>query len=181
MDEATKLKQPSIVWTIGHSSRAWPEFLALLQAQSIEMIVDVRRFAGSRRNPQFGMDRLPPALAAEGIAYLAIPELGGRRAAHADSVNTIWRNPSFRAYADHMQTPEYRHGREQLLAAALAQRAAIMCAEAVWWRCHRSLIADDLKVMGVLVLHIMGPGKPVEHPFTSAASVYDGKLVYGPG
>lgn len=180
MEDAPDPGLPAVVWTIGHSSRDWQEFLALLHSQSIELLVDVRRFAGSRKNPQFGSDRLPVALATAGLEYLAIPELGGRRAAHADSINTIWRNPSFRAYADHMQTPEYRHGREQLLAAALAQRTAIMCAEAVWWRCHRSLIADDLKVMGVPVLHIMGPGKLVEHPFTSAASVYDGKLVYGP-
>lgn len=172
---------PPAVWTIGHSTRDWQEFLGLLQAQSIDLLVDVRRFAGSRRNPQYGADRLSLALAEAGLDYLAIAELGGRRAVSPDSVNTVWRNPSFRAYADHMQTLEYRHGRQQLLAAASAQRTVIMCAEAVWWRCHRALIADDLMVMGVQVLHILGVGKLVEHPVTSAASVVGGQLRYGPG
>lgn len=180
VEDALSSRLPSMIWTIGHSSRDWEEFLRLLQSQSMELVVDVRRFAGSRKNPQFGSDRLSLALLAAGLSYLAIPELGGRRVVNPDSVNTIWRNPSFRAYADHMQTPEYRRGRERLLAAALTQRTAIMCAEAVWWRCHRSLIADDLKVAGVRVLHIMASGKLVEHPFTSAASVYGGRLVYGP-
>lgn len=176
----TDALQPSVIWTVGHSSRTWPEFLALLTPWSIELIADVRRFAGSRKHPQFGMDRLPQGLAADGMGYLPIAELGGRRTPRADSTNTIWRNTAFRAYADHMQTDEYRRGREQLLAAAAARRTAILCSEAVWWRCHRSMIADDLKTAGIQVLHIMGPGKVVEHPYTAAASVRDGRLVYGP-
>ena len=169
-----------VIWTIGHSSRSWEEFLALLQAQSIEALVDVRRFAGSRRYPQFGPDRLPPALAAAGISYLPIAELGGRRKASAASSNTIWRNLAFRAYADHMQTEEYLRGRERLLQRATEQRTVIMCSEAVWWRCHRALIADDLKAMGLRVLHIVSGRSVVEHPFTTAARIRNGRLFYGP-
>jgi|SRR5690606_30647945 len=176
----TGAPRPPVIWTVGHSSRSWQEFLALLAPCPIELIVDVRRFAGSRKHPQFGMECLPQGLAAAGIDYLPIAELGGRRTPRADSANTIWRSTAFRAYADHMETDEYRRGRKRLLAAAAAQRTAILCAEAVWWRCHRSMIADDLKAAGIRVLHIMGPGKTVEHPYTAAATVRDGRLVYGP-
>jgi uncharacterized protein (DUF488 family) len=174
--------EPSVlntIWTIGHSSRSWEEFLALLRAHRIEAIADVRRFAGSRRFPQFGRDQLPGRLRAAGIDYIAIDELGGRRRPVPDSPNTVWRNPSFRAYADHMASAEYATGRAQLLSLAQRLRTAILCSEAVWWRCHRSLIADDLKAAGIEVLHIMGEGRATEHPYTSAASVREGRLVYG--
>lgn len=167
-----------MIWTIGHSSRSWEEFLALLREQSIAALADVRRFAGSRRHPQFGPEQLPALLAAAGITYVLLPELGGRRKISADAPKTVWRNPSFQAYAEHMSSAEYHHGRERLLQQARVQRTAIMCSEAVWWRCHRALIADDLKASGVLVWHIMGPGQVVEHPFTSAAQLRDGKLSY---
>ena len=172
---------PSQIWTVGHSSRTWDEFLALLESQAIRFVVDVRRFAGSRKHPQFGQERLEESLEEAGIGYLKVEELGGRRKPNSESTNTIWRNPSFRAYADYMATPEYQVGRERLLKEASERRTAILCSEAVWWRCHRSMIADDLKVSGVQVLHIMAATKTVEHPFTSAASVHEGQLVYGPG
>ena len=171
---------PSELWTLGHSSRTWEEFLALLQSQSIAYVVDVRRFAGSRKYPQFGQDQLAPALAAENIGYRMIEELGGRRKPRDDSPNTLWRHPSFRAYADHMTTAEYRDGRAQLLQQACDRRTAVLCSEAVWWRCHRSMIADDLKAAGVQVLHIMSATKTVEHPYTAPASVENGMLRYGP-
>jgi uncharacterized protein (DUF488 family) len=169
---------PSI-WTVGHSSRTWEEFLVLLQAHRIEAIADVRRFAGSRKFPQFGRDQLPVRLHAAGINYVAIDELGGRRKATPDSPNSVWLNPSFRAYADHMATAEYAAGRAQLLSLAQGKRTAILCAEALWWRCHRALIADDLKVAGIEVRHIMSVGKATEHPYTSAASIQNGRLLYG--
>ncbi|MAL99221.1 MAG: hypothetical protein CL583_12335 [Alteromonadaceae bacterium] len=173
-------EMPSTLWTLGHSSRSWEEFLQLLKSQTIEFVVDVRRFAGSRKHPQFGQDELADRLAEAGVGYLMVEELGGRRKPDPDSANTIWRHPSFRAYADHMETAEYQAGRERLLEKARKHRTAVMCSEAVWWRCHRSMIADDLKIAGVQVLHIMSPTKTVEHPFTAPASEQHGDLVYGP-
>jgi uncharacterized protein (DUF488 family) len=120
------------------------------------------------------------SLIAEGIRYEGIPELGGRRSPRADSTNTRWRNASFRGYADYMETATFGVALARLMDLAASARTAIMCAEAPWWRCHRALISDALKVRGVKVLHIMGPGKLVEHPYTSAVSVLDGELRYGP-
>jgi len=168
------------VWTLGHSNRGWEEFRALLRSQRIEQVADVRRFAGSRKHPWFGKDELPRRLAEAGVGYARIEELGGRRKPDPASRNTVWRNPAFRAYADHMGSDEYRRGRARLLHAAARGRTAILCSEAVWWRCHRSMIADDLKAAGVCVLHIMSPTKVVEHPYTAAAHVVEGRLEYGP-
>lgn len=168
------------IWTLGHSNRSWEGFLALLRSQRIEQVVDVRRFPGSRKHPQFGQEELPRHLAEADIAYLRIEELGGRRKGNPESTHTVWRNPAFRAYADYMDTDDYRRGRANLLELAADRRTAIMCSEAVWWRCHRSMIADDLKSAGHCVLHIMSPTQVVEHPYTAAARVVDGKLVYGP-
>lgn len=170
---------PVTVWTVGHSSRTWDEFLALLQSQAIEFVVDVRRFAGSRKHPQYSQDHFEHLLAEAGIGYLMVEELGGRRKPNENSSNTIWRHPSFRGYADHMETPLYKAGRERLLSKAREHRTTMVCSEAVWWRCHRSMIADDLKSRGSQVLHIMSATKVVEHPFTAPASIRDGKLVYG--
>ena len=172
---------PLTIWTIGHSSRTLGDFLALLAAEEIEAVGDVRRHAGSRAHPHFNPDPLAASLAASGIGYLPFPELGGRRPARRDSPNTVWRNVSFRGYADHMESAEVRAGVDRLVETARTARTAIMCAEAVWWRCHRSLIADALKAGGVRVLHIMGEGKTTEHPYTSAATVEDGRLRYGAG
>jgi len=167
-----------LVWTIGHSTRPIDEFVAALQSFSIGALVDVRTYPGSRRYPQFNKPNLAASLAGFEIEYRHSPELGGRRRAKPDSINMAWRNEMFRGYADHMETEEFREGIERLLGLARESRTVIMCAEAVWWKCHRSLIADYLKARGDTVLHIMGEGKSEEHPFTSAARMVKGELSY---
>jgi len=166
------------VWTVGHSTRSGEEFVQLLIAHRIQTLVDVRSFPGSRRYPQFNKAALAESLTANGIQYRHEPRLGGRRTPRADSHNTALRNASFRAYADHMETEGFRSGAEDLLELAKNERVAVMCAEAVWWRCHRSLVADYLKAVGHTVLHIMDESKTEEHPFTPAAQLIDGKLSY---
>jgi uncharacterized protein (DUF488 family) len=169
------------VWTIGHSSRTLGQFLRLLEAQGIAGIADVRRHAGSRAHPHFNPDPLAAALASVGIEYCAFPDLGGRRKASPVSRNSVWRNASFRGYADYMGTTEFRAALDRLLDVAGTLRIALMCSEAVWWRCHRAMIADALKVGGVRVLHIMDGAKVTEHPFTAPARIVGGQLKYGPG
>lgn len=169
---------PHTLWTIGHSTRVWEDFVALLRGAGIATLVDVRRFAGSRRHPQFGGEAMAHALPEAGIDYVAMPELGGRRAPRADSPNTAWRNAGFRGYADYMQQPEYAQARERLAALATASPTAVMCAEAMWWQCHRGLIADDFKARGWEVMHLMAPGRSEPHPYTGAARIVDGKLDY---
>lgn len=166
------------IWTVGHSTRSITEFVTLLLSFEIAVIVDVRTFPGSRRYPQFNKERLSESLAEAGIAYQHFPDLGGRRRAKADSLNMAWRNDSFRGYADYMETADFRSGIKRLLEIARARRTVVMCAEAVWWRCHRSLISDYLKANGVEVIHIIDTGKSQEHPFTSAAQIVDGELSY---
>jgi hypothetical protein len=167
------------IWTVGHSTRTFAEFLSLLQSCAIECIADVRRFPGSRKYPHFNAESLKTSLNENAIAYEWFQELGGRRKPDPHSHNTAWRNASFRAYADYMETDDFRNGLERLLRLARAKRTAIMCSEAVWWRCHRSLVADALKISGVKVFHILERGKVVEHPFTSVAQIVDGRLEYG--
>lgn len=167
-----------MIWTIGHSSRPLAVFIGLLTAARIQQVADVRRFAGSRAFPWFGAEPLAASLAEAGIGYLACAGLGGRRRARPGSRNTVWRNASFRAYADFMETPAFAQNLDRLERQAGRCRTAIMCAEAVWWRCHRALIADALKARGWQVLHILD-GRTAEHPYTSAASLVDGKLEYG--
>jgi len=166
------------LWTIGHSTRAIEEFLGLLSANKIEAVADVRRFPGSRRHPQFGQEKFAESLAQAGVQYHHFVELGGRRPPLPDSPNTAWRNAAFRGYADYMLTETFDADMKRLLKLAGEKRTAIMCAEALWWQCHRGLIADYLKARGVKVLHIMGVGKVEEHPFTSAARIVRGKLSY---
>jgi uncharacterized protein (DUF488 family) len=166
------------VWTVGHSTRSGEEFGQILSAHGIEVLVDVRSFPGSRRYPQFNRAALSESLAGIGIEYRHEPRLGGRRTPRVDSHNTAWRNASFRAYADHMETDEFRKGVEDLLELAASARVAVMCAEALWWRCHRSLISDYLKASGHTVVHIVHQTKTEEHPFTSAARIVDGELTY---
>ena len=166
------------IWTVGHSTRTAEKFLEILRAHEIKVLVDVRSFPGSRRYPQFNKPELAEALRTVGIEYRHEPRLGGRRKPRADSRNTAWQNASFRAYADHMETETFRAGVEELLEVAANERTAVMCAEAVWWRCHRSLIADYLKAEGHTVLHIVDQNKTEEHPFTSAARIVEGKLSY---
>jgi uncharacterized protein (DUF488 family) len=168
------------IWTIGHSTRTIDEFISLLQANQIRLLVDVRSLPGSKRYPQFNKEALADSLGKTGIRYEHFPELGGRRKAKPESKNTAWRNASFRGYADYMETEEFRKGVERLLdLAAGAGPTAIMCAEAVWWRCHRSLVSDYLKAGGIEVIHILGVNKTEPHPYTSAARIVDGKLSYG--
>lgn len=174
----TSLDTSNTIWTIGHSTRAADEFNQILIAHEIEAVVDVRSFPGSRRYPQFNKSELLFALEQVGIAYFHIPELGGRRRPAPESKNTAWRNASFRAYADHIDTEEFRKGIAVLLEIADGKRVAIMCAEAVWWRCHRSLIADFLKAGGTTVIHILDAKKTEEHPYTSAARIVEGTLSY---
>ncbi len=167
------------IWTIGHSTRELAEFLNLLAVNGIEAVADVRSFPGSRRYPQFNASELRTSLAANGIKYTPYKQLGGRRRSLPDSPNTVWRNEAFRGYADYMETAEFTDGIESLLKLATQKRTAIMCAEAVWWRCHRSMIADYLRAAGEIVEHIMDDGKNTVHPFTAAARLENGKLVYG--
>lgn len=169
------------IWTIGHSTRSAEDFLELLGANKIEVLADVRRFAASRKYPHFNQASLQKLLEeAAGIEYAAFPELGGRRRPRKDSPNTIWRNESFRGYADYMETGEFQKGIERLSDLAQRKRAAVMCSEAVWWRCHRALVADYLKSRGAFVHHIVNPGKIELHPYTSAARLSEGKLSYSP-
>lgn len=166
------------LWTIGHSTRTIEEFVAILQHHQIEILVDVRHFPGSRRLPQFNKEALDDALSAASIRYEHLIELGGRRAPRSDSHNVAWRNASFRGYADYMETEAFQNGIERLLKIAGTGRTAIMCSEAVWWRCHRSMIADYLKVCGMPVFHILSLTKVQEHPYTSAAKIVSGTLSY---
>lgn len=167
-----------VLWTVGHSTREIGEFVELLSAQGIESLADVRRFPASRKYPHFNQERLATSLIAAGIEYRSLPELGGRRHPRPDSRNTVWRSESFRGYADYMETGPFRDGMERLLASARNKRTAIMCSEVLWWRCHRALIADYLKVRGVSVWHILSREKSAVHPYTSAARVINGKLSY---
>jgi uncharacterized protein (DUF488 family) len=198
----------SRIWTIGHSTRTIDLFISLLEENGIQVIADVRSLPGSNRYPQFNREMLAKSLKEHGIRYEHFPELGGRRKAKKDSHNTAWRNASFRGYADHMETEEFRAGIERLLDLAQqtqpimspssspsshrekgppvplgvgrgeGNRIALMCAEAVWWRCHRALISDYLKTLGVEVVHIVDANKKELHPYTSAARIVNGELKY---
>ncbi|HEX2618094.1 MAG TPA: DUF488 domain-containing protein [Flavobacteriales bacterium] len=166
------------IWTIGHSTHTAEHFLTLLQQANIELLADVRRYPGSRRLPWTLSATLAETLAGQGIGYLHMPALGGRRQAHTDSINTAWRNAGFRGYADHMGTEEFTVALEKLKEMALAHRTAIMCAERHWTQCHRGLIADRLKAEGWTVLHIL-PDRILEHVYTEPAHIVDGRLTYG--
>jgi uncharacterized protein (DUF488 family) len=167
------------IWTIGHSTHDIDEFIALLAENRIEAVADVRSLPGSRKFPQFNAEDLAESLPAAGIEYMPFKQLGGRRKTRKDSPHTVWRHPAFRGYADYMDTEDFRRGIDDLLALARQKRTAIMCSEAVWWRCHRSMIADFLKAKGAKVVHVMRLGKTEEHPYTSAATIVDGVLEYG--
>lgn len=166
------------VWTIGHSTRTLEEFLALLAQFRIEAIADVRRFPGSRRYPYFAREAMAASLPAHGIAYEWLPKLGGRRKVRPDSPNTAWRNASFQGYADYTATADFAEGLADLLKLATKRRTAMMCAEAVWWRCHRSIVADVLKLRGIEVLHIIDAAHAAVHPYTSPAQIVNGSLSY---
>jgi uncharacterized protein (DUF488 family) len=173
-------EQDLTIWTVGHSNKTFAEFLNLLQANRIQLLADVRRFPGSRRYPHFNQEALADLLGKAGVQYVHFPELGGKRPTRADSHNTGWQNLSFRGYADHMETPEFHAGLDQLKNFARSHRTAIMCAEVLWWQCHRRLISDALKAQGAKVLHILSLQKVEEHPFTSPARIVNGRLAYPP-
>ncbi len=166
------------IWTVGHSTRSLIELVDLLGDSDIHQLVDVRSMPGSRKFPQFNEAPLRESLQQYRISYEHLEKLGGRRKRLPDAEDTAWRNKSFEAYANYMKTAEFKEGLQRLKDLAVQKRTAIMCSEAVWWRCHRSLIADELKLQGWEVLHIMGFHQEMKHPYTSPAKVIKGKLSY---
>jgi uncharacterized protein (DUF488 family) len=164
--------------TIGHSTRALDELVTMLQAFDITVLADIRTIPKSRHNPQFNSETLKPALARHGIRYTPLPKLGGLRKAGKDSPNTGWRNASFRGYADYMLTEGFQVGLSELLALTASGQVAIMCAEAVPWRCHRSLVADALLARGAEVEHIMTPDRANPHRLTSFARIRGSRITY---
>jgi uncharacterized protein (DUF488 family) len=172
---------PVTVFTVGHSNRTLDALLGILRAHGIECLADVRSVPRSRHNPQFNAEALEKSLPPAGITYAPLPRLGGLRKPRRDSRNLGWRNDSFRGYADYMETPEFEKGIAELLALARDKRTAIMCAEAVYFRCHRSLISDALVCRGVETVHLLDEKKTVEHPLTPFAKIEDGRPTYPAG
>jgi uncharacterized protein (DUF488 family) len=166
------------IWTVGHSTRSAESLVDVLSAYGIETVADVRRFPGSRRLPHFAADALEAILADAGIGYFGIPALGGRRRADPDSQNLGWRQPAFRAYADHIESEEFAVGLFELMMVSEGLRTAIMCAEVLWWRCHRRLIADVFTVLGTSVVHIRDERHAEMHRLAAPAQVVNGVLTY---
>lgn len=166
------------IWTIGHSTRSFEEFLILLNSFNIKTLVDVRHYPGSKKFPHYNKDILEFSLPENHIEYIHLVDLGGRRKPIKNSKNDAWRLDSFKGYADYMETEQFQESLKILKEIASEKNTAIMCAEAVWWSCHRSLIADTLKADGWKVMHIMSEAKATEHPYTAPAKVVNGKLEY---
>jgi uncharacterized protein (DUF488 family) len=166
------------VWTVGHSTRPLTEFLEVLAAYQIEIVADVRRFPGSRSQPQYQQQALESELHRAGVAYIWLPDLGGRRQPLSDTPNTTWRHRAFRGYADHLAGEEFAAGLFQLLTIAWGLRTALMCAEILWWRCHRRMIADVLVSLGVRVIHIMDAETAQTHRLKAPARLVHGVLSY---
>ncbi len=166
------------IFTIGHSTHAIDDFLEMLKAHGIKQVVDVRTIPKSRHNPQYNSDTLKETLKRSGIGYVHLPKLGGLRHARKDSVNTAWENASFRGFADYMQTGEFEEGLRELLETADGRKTAIMCAEALPWRCHRSLIGDALLVRGIEVLDIMSRASVKPHVMTPWAEIKGTRVIY---
>jgi uncharacterized protein (DUF488 family) len=166
------------IYTIGHSNRSIEAFIAMLQSFNIKVLADIRSMPGSRKWPHFNQDQLAYSLQQVDIQYMHFPDLGGRRKPKPDSHNTAWHNKAFMGYADYMETAEFKNAITQLASIAEKTPTAYMCSEAVWWRCHRSLVSDYLKVKGWTVMHIMDVSKASEHPFTSPAKPIQGDLFY---
>ena len=172
-------KEPELtIFTIGHSTRTLDEFLELLKTHDITLVIDVRTVPRSRHNPQFNKETLPDSLKPAGIKYVHMPDIGGLRRPKQDSVNNAWRNKSFRGYADYMQTKEFTENLLNLIALARENRAAVMCAEALPWRCHRSLISDALVVRHIKVEHILTKENTVRHRLSEWAHVDGTKVTY---
>jgi uncharacterized protein (DUF488 family) len=167
-----------MIYTIGHSTRTEEEFIAILRSFKIELLADIRSYPGSRKYPHFNKEHLQTVLPANEIIYRHFPELGGRRKVSKDSKNTAWKNDAFRGYADYMETEDFKNGIAGLEKLAAEYKLAYMCSEAVWWRCHRSMVSDYLKWKGWTVLHIMAENKSEEHPYTSPARIVNGELTY---
>ena len=178
--EKSKPQEASLplVMTIGHSTRTIEEFIGLLQAHAVTLVVDVRTIPRSRHNPQFNKDSLPDSLKQANMGYVHIPGLGGLRHSKTDSINMGWQNASFRGYADYMQTPEFEQNMEELIRLAKQEQIAIMCAEAVPWRCHRSLIADALLVRGIRTEDITSLTRRTVHTLTPFAKVHGTTITY---
>lgn len=174
----SRAEQKKNIWTIGHSTRSLDEFIAMLKSFQIESVADIRSYPGSRKYPQFNREALEISLTQNNLLYIHIKNLGGRRKPHPDSKNTAWRNTAFRGYADYMETDAFKEGIKELEGIASKDRTVYMCSEAVWWRCHRSMVSDYLKVNGWTVMHIMGIEKDEEHPYTSPARIVGEKLAY---
>jgi uncharacterized protein (DUF488 family) len=171
---------PTVLFTVGHSTRPLDECIELLRAHGITLLADVRKMPRSRRNPQFNRETLPEALRAAGIGYVDLPGLGGLRCRQPDSPNGGWRNASFQGYADYMQTPEFERHLQELIDLARHERVALMCAEAVPWRCHRMLIADALVVRGIPVEHILSAARSRRHTLKPWARVEGTRITYPP-
>lgn len=166
------------IWTIGHSNISFQDFLELLKEFRIEILADVRSYPGSRKFPWFNREYLAENIPQEGIEYILIKNLGGRRKANPNSHNTAWKNIQFRGYADYMETPDFMEGINELTSYAFRKRTSYMCSEVLWWRCHRSMISDYLKLKGWKVTHIMGKNKTEEHPYTKQAKIINDRLEY---
>jgi len=166
------------MWTVGHSTRSLDELVALMRAHGVAQIADVRKIPRSRRHPHFDAATLPATLGEAGLGYVHLPGLGGLRRARRDSVNRAWRNPSFRGYADYMQTGEFAAALDELIALGRVRPTAVMCAEAYWRRCHRALVADALLARGEPVLHIVSPQRAEPHPLTEFAHVHGATVTY---
>jgi uncharacterized protein (DUF488 family) len=167
-----------VVFTIGHSNRTWEALLKLLRAHGVQRVIDVRTIPRSRRNPQFNREILSTKLHSARIGYVHLGKLGGLRHARRDSPNTGWQNASFRGFADYMQTAEFDEGLQRLIKLARQKKSALMCAEAVPWRCHRSLIADALAVRKIRVEHIVSGKRTQPHSLTSFARVQGTHITY---
>ena len=174
------MKKPGThtIYTIGHSTRSFAEFLDMLQSFDIKILADIRSLPGSRKFPQFDKENLKISLEEVGTQYIHLADLGGRRKVKKDSKNSRWNNDSFRGYADYMETEEFESAILKLEHIALEQPTAYMCSEAVWWRCHRSMVSDYLKAKRWTVLHIMAIGKVQEHKYTAPARIVDDNVLY---
>jgi uncharacterized protein (DUF488 family) len=179
--EGPDLRPPEpALWTIGHSTRSIEDFLAILQAHSVLLVIDVRRYPVSRRHPQFNADALRHRLESCGTAYRGLTALGGRRPPQPQSRNLGWRNAGFRGYADYMQTEPFQRAVSELLALASQARTAVLCAEAVPWRCHRTLIADAVVSRGWQVHHILDASRTEAHALSAFAKIENGHITYPP-
>ncbi|MDQ6735845.1 MAG: DUF488 domain-containing protein [Nitrospirota bacterium] len=178
MTTSRGIRNQQAILTVGHSTRPIEAFLDLLRAQGVKRVIDVRTIPRSRHNPQFNRETLPQTLRQAGIGYTHLPELGGLRHAQRDSPNMGWRNTSFRGYADYMQTPAFEAGLDTLMTAGEREPIVVMCAEAVPWRCHRSLIADALSIRGISVEHILSATRTQPHALTPFAQVHGARITY---